>query len=176
MARTGPMVSSARSFHGFRGCRKEASASTLASVPYKSKKDTWLIMVMYATVCGALAGCVTLASSGLPGDLVSAALLFAVGVVLPLWLMRATFYVLDDQRLAIRCGPFRWSIPLAKIRSVKRTRSMLSGPALSLDRVEIRYGRFGMFGFVLISPERRDQFLADLENRRSRLAREAQST
>ena len=152
------------------------STGTLATITYNSKKDTWLMIVMYGAATAALAGCVTLASSGLPGDLVSAAFLFIVGVVLPLWLIRATFYVLDDQRLAIRCGPFRWSIPLAKIRSVKRTRSMLSGPALSLDRVQIRYGRFGMFGFVLISPERRDRFLADLENRRSRLAREAQST
>ena len=148
----------------------------MASVTYKSKKDTWLMMVMYGAVCAALAGSVTLALSGLPGDLVSAVFLFVVGVVLPIWLMRATFYLLDDQRLAIRCGPIRWSIQLARIRSVKRTRSMLSGPALSLDRVQIRYGRFGMFGFVLISPEPLDQFLADLESRRSRLAHEAQST
>lgn len=160
----------------FRGYRSGAGRSVLASVTYKSKKDTWLIMVIYVAVCGALAACATLAFSGFPGNLVSAAFLFGIGVVLPLWLIRATFYVLDDQRLAIRCGPFRWSIPLAKIRSVKRTRSMLSGPALSLDRVHIRYGRFGMFGFVLKSPERRDRFLADLENRRSRLTQGARST
>lgn len=134
------------------------------------------MMLLYAAVCGAIAGSVTLALSGLPGDLVSAAFLFVVGVVVPLWLIRATYYVLDGQRLAIRCGPFRWSIPLEKIQSVKRTRSMLSGPALSLDRVQIRYGRFGMFGSVLISPEQRDRFLADLETRRNRLAREVKST
>ena len=142
----------------------------MASVTYKSKKDTWLIMVIYAAVCGALAGCVTLAFSGLPRDLVSAAFLFVIGVVFPLWLMRATFYLLDDRRLTIRCGPFRWSIPLAKIKSVKRSRSLLSSPALSLDRVQIRYGRFGS---VLISPEHRDRFLAELENRRTRHARGA---
>lgn len=142
----------------------------MASVTYKSKKDTWLIMLIYVAVCGALAGCVTLAFSGLRGDLLSAAFLFVIGVVFPLWLMRATFYVLDDRRLAIRCGPFRWSIPLAKIKSVKRSRSMLSSPALSLDRVQIRYGRFGS---VLISPEHRGRFLAELENRRSRHARGA---
>lgn len=148
----------------------------MASVTYKSKKDTWLVMLMYGTVCAALAGCVMLVTSEAPTDLFVVAVVLVAGVILPLWILRSTFYVLDDQRLAVRCGPFRWSIPLARIRSVKRSRSMLSGPALSLDRVQIHYGRFRLFGVVLISPEHRDRFLADLENRRSRLTRGAQST
>ena len=141
------------------------------SVTYKSKKDTWLIMVICGVVLASLAGCVTLVLSGSPIDLLIAASMFIGGVILPIWLVRTTYYVLDDQRLAVRSGPFRWSIPIAEIKSVRRTRSMLSGPALSLDRVQIRYGRFGIFGLVLISPENRDRFLADLENRRSRIAR-----
>ena len=148
----------------------EASTFTLASVTYNSKKDTWLIMVIYGVVWASLAGCATLVLSGSPIDLFIAASMFIGGVILPIWLVRSTFYVLDDQQLAVRSGPFRWSIPISKIKSVRRTRSMLSGPALSLDRVQIRYGRFGIFGMVLISPENRDQFLADLENRRSRIA------
>ena len=65
-------------------------------------------------------------------DLFVVATLFALGVVLPIWILRTTFYVLDDEQLCVRSGPLGWSIPLTKIRSVKRTCSMLSGPALSL--------------------------------------------
>ena len=75
-------------------------------------------------------------------------------------------YSVDDQ-LFVRCGPFRWTVAVASIESVKRTRNAMSGPALSLDRVQIRYGRFRS---ILISPDQRDQFLVDLENRRKRAA------
>ena len=104
------------------------------SVTYKSKKDTWLIMVIYGVVWASLVGCATLVLSGSPSDLFVAAFMFIGGVILPIWLVRSTFYVLDDQQLAVRSGPFRWSIPVTKIKSARRTRSMLSGPALSLDR------------------------------------------
>lgn len=147
----------------------------MATVTYKSKKDGWLIMVIYGVVLASLAGSMTLVLSRTVMNLFTAAVMFVLGVILPMWLVRTTYYVLDDRQLAVKCGPFNWSIPLAKIRSVKRTRSMLSGPALSLDRVQIRYGRLGIFGLVLISPENREQFLSDLENRRNRLAQGARS-
>ena len=146
--------------------------SRLVSVTYKSKKDTWLIMVIYGGVWASLAECVTLAISGCPWIFVTT--LFALGVVLPVWILQTTFYVLDDEQLCVRSGPFGRSIPLTKIQSVKRTCSMLSSPALSLDRVQIRYDHLGIFSLVLISPENRDQFLADLENRRNCLGRRAQ--
>ncbi|SAY38711.1 PH domain-containing protein [Candidatus Synechococcus spongiarum] len=65
---------------------------------------------------------------------------------------------------------------LVKIKSVKRTRGLLSGPALSLDLMQIRYKHFGGFCLVLIFPENHDQFLADLENRRNCLSQRARST
>ena len=139
----------------------------MTSVTYKSKKDTWLMMVIYGSVLAALAASVTLVVSGSPADLLIAVSLFAAGVIFPIWLVRTTYYVLDDQQLIVRSGPFRWSILLARIDSVKRSRNILSSPALSLDRVQIRYDHFR---FVLISPEDRDRFLAELENRRSRVA------
>lgn len=156
--------------------RNGASTSTLASVTYKSKKDTWLVILIYGTVCACLAVYVLplLTSPRLTlAALLVAAPLIAMGVLFPIWILQTTYYLLSDEQLLVRCGPFRWSIPLEEIQTVRRSRSMLSGPAMSLDRVEIRYSRYGS---VLISPERREQFLVDLENRRRRLAREARST
>jgi hypothetical protein len=73
--------------------------------------------------------------------------LFALG--LPVWLLFSTHYTITPDLLTVRCGPFSWQIPRAAIHSVGPTRSALSGPALSLDRLEIRYGRGNA---VLVSP------------------------
>lgn len=72
--------------------------------------------------------------------------ILVVGVVtlislgLPVWLMLSTRYVVEDETLRVLSGPFRWTIPLRDIRSVEPSRSVLSSPALSLDRLKIRYG------------------------------------
>lgn len=65
-----------------------------------------------------------------------------------------------DGQLLIRCGPFyRQSISIASIRKVRPTRNPLSSPALSLDRLEIRYDKWST---VLISPRERSAFLQQL--------------
>jgi hypothetical protein len=83
-----------------------------------------------------------------------------LGVLLPAWLLLGTDYVLDQEHLKIRCGPFRWSIPVREIRHVEPTRNPLSSPALSLDRLRIEYGNGKS---LMISPRDTEQFLADLD-------------
>ncbi len=58
--------------------------------------------------------------------------------------------------MIIKYGPFKKVIPLNLIKSVKKTTNTLSGPALSLKRIEIVYGQYD---FVLISPKDRDEFM-----------------
>ncbi|RXQ99680.1 PH domain-containing protein [Pseudoxanthomonas composti] len=89
-------------------------------------------------------------------------------LVLPLWLLLDTRYQLTAERLLVRCGPFRWRIALSEIRAVTPTRSLMSGPALSLDRLRVDYGRWRS---VLISPRERQAFLDELA-----ALREAQGT
>jgi hypothetical protein len=82
-------------------------------------------------------------------------LIVYVGVVFP---MR---YGIGDGRLTIRFGLCRQRIPLAEIRAVYPTRNPLSSPALSLDRLHVRFGE-GFFKSVMISPAERDEFLHHL--------------
>ena len=74
---------------------------------------------------------------------------------LPVWLALSTSYVVGPQQLKVRSGPFSWSIPLADINSVTASRSGLSSPALSLNRLEIDYGRGRK---LLVSPVDIDGF------------------
>ncbi|WP_232223917.1 PH domain-containing protein [Anoxybacteroides tepidamans] len=93
------------------------------------------------------------------------AAVFIGTIALPLfvlWMWLTTYYVLDNDRLIIKYGPFRKIIPLNAIRSVRKTSNPLSSPALSLKRLEIVYG---LYHTVLISPKDRDAFIDLLRER-----------
>ncbi len=79
------------------------------------------------------------------------------------WIWFGTYYMITDSTLETRCGPFRQSIPLTSITKVEASRSIMSGAALSLDRISIIHGRFGEE--VLISPRLRQEFINELSAR-----------
>jgi hypothetical protein len=87
-------------------------------------------------------------------------LLALPALVLPPWMLLTTDYTVTDTQLLIRSAHVARAIPLAEIVSVIPTRSNRSSPALSLDRLEIRYGTDGS---ILVSPRDRDGFLAALD-------------
>jgi hypothetical protein len=84
---------------------------------------------------------------------------FAIMIIVILfvgWIWFGTGYEICENELKISCGPFRQKIPLREIREVKRTRSPLSSPACSLDRMEIKYGKSKR---VMISPADKENFI-----------------
>ena len=78
-----------------------------------------------------------------------------------MWLALSTSYRVDENELVIRAGPFSWRIERASISNIARSRSVLSAPALSLDRLEITYGNGQS---ILVSPQDKDGFIKALEN------------
>jgi hypothetical protein len=84
-------------------------------------------------------------------------LLIMVAVILFIgWIWFGTGYEISETELKIRCGPFRQRIPLQEIEEIKRTRSPLSSPACSLDRIEIKHGKSKR---VMISPADKENFI-----------------
>ncbi|MGH9489752.1 MAG: PH domain-containing protein [Terriglobales bacterium] len=83
-----------------------------------------------------------------------------------IWLLAATWYEIDDRELRVRSGPFRWRVPLGAIEGVDTAPSfearILSGPALSLDRLVIHYRNSGGAEDLAVSPADRTEFLAAL--------------
>ena len=132
--------------------------------PFPSKVDAWLAAVLLAS---ALLVLVAVAAAwprqATPAHAVLLVALLALGAGLPLWVLAATGYRVGQDALAIRSGPFRWRIPLQDIRAVEPSRSWLSSPALSLDRLRIRYGRAGQ---VMVSPKDRQAFVQALRRGR----------
>ncbi|OIK15141.1 hypothetical protein BIV60_10460 [Bacillus sp. MUM 116] len=83
-----------------------------------------------------------------------------------LWMWFGTYYEIGEEILRIVAGPIRSKVEISQIKSIKRTRNPLSSPALSMDRFEITYGKWG---FVLISPENEENFCKILVEKNPRI-------
>ncbi|MCL4409459.1 MAG: PH domain-containing protein [Gammaproteobacteria bacterium] len=129
---------------------------------YTSKIDTWLALVLVAIVCVFFIVFVSVLMSGKISAILLAIPALLVGAGFPLWLMKSTNYTLSDTMLLVRSGPFKWQVPVNQINSVTPTLNPLSSPALSLDRLQINYGRWGS---IMISPKDKEAFIQDLEKR-----------
>jgi hypothetical protein len=82
----------------------------------------------------------------------------------------STRYTLTDEYLLVKCGPFSWSIPLRDIYEIEPTRNPMSSPALSLDRLLVRYGGGAE---LMISPADKAGFMMALRKRTKAGARES---
>ena len=120
----------------------------------KSKVDTWLVLV----VIGIVVAC------SLPFILVDEAPLIGLvinGVVLLVLadMIVNTAYVIDGRTLTIRCGLLmKEQCDIMDITAVRPTRTPVSSPAMSLDRLELKLrGRS-----IIISPKDKERFVDDL--------------
>lgn len=87
--------------------------------------------------------------------------LLLVGIVLFIWLISwSTRYIIDGNQLIVKClFVVNDTIEITKIRKIEKTNSVLSSPALSLDRIAIRYNKFDE---VYLSPKERQLFIDEL--------------
>ncbi|MCW5965480.1 MAG: PH domain-containing protein [Bryobacterales bacterium] len=75
-------------------------------------------------------------------------------------------YELRGLSLVAHSGMIAFAIPLLAITRVRRTRTVISAPAWSLQRLEISYGKTQR---LIISPEREAEFLRELKLRAPQL-------
>jgi hypothetical protein len=94
-------------------------------------------------------------------------ILVSVGVALPLWMLINTSYKIEDRMLIIKNGPLTWRVKLDSIKSVMPTRDSASSPALSMDRIRIKYGQYRS---IMVSPEDKDNFLSEIKEGATRVA------
>ena len=124
---------------------------------FQSKMDSWLVVLIVATSVAVVVAMVPIIMQSQGMQLFIVIPIMMLAAVLPIWLLMTTRYVVDKEMLRIHCGPFRWKIRLDEIESIKATRNPLSSPALSLDRIMIRYRKRGR---VMVSPVDKEKFAA----------------
>jgi membrane protein YdbS with pleckstrin-like domain len=119
---------------------------------YPSKVDSWVGIVLVLVPVGILLEAVFLRSIVVAAVAASVLVLYGLAIF-------PTNYTMRPDALTVRSGVIRTSIPYQEIRQVRGSRSWLSAPALSLDRLQITYGSSRT---TLISPRNRAAFLRDL--------------
>ncbi len=72
-----------------------------------------------------------------------------------------TYYAINDSTLNVYTGFGAIAIDIATIKAVEETNTLLSAPALSLDRIEVFYNRYDS---VVISPPDKIAFIAHLKS------------
>ena len=124
---------------------------------FQTRIDAWILLLMVLAIAGQAFALVTVMAADAPGPARAIVILLVVpGISLALSILLRTHYTIDDGRLRIVSGPFAWTIAVADITGISESRSPLSSPALSLDRLMIRYGRNKR---VLVSPADKAGFL-----------------
>lgn len=145
-------------------------ADTRGMREFRSAVDWWIgaILIGIAVLIPVFLG---LALVGSPADpttrvslLAGAALLASIMTGL-VWPVR---YQFRRTELVVISGLLRQRIPYDQITSVEPTRAPWSSPALSLDRLRIRYRRT----WLLVSPADQHQFLRELTRRAPQLLRQ----
>lgn len=75
-------------------------------------------------------------------------------------LFLSTRYIIAGEILKIRSGfIYKKDLEIKKIISISKTSNIISSPAASFDRIELKYGKFGS---VIISPKDKTSFIEHL--------------
>lgn len=119
---------------------------------FKSKKDIWLAVSIWGVIILMFFMMITEQNI----------VVYIVGILnnaLLLWLWFGTSYKIDDENLIVKSGPFKSTIDIKSIKKLRATKTLLAGPALSIDRIEIQYKRYDS---VIVSPKEKNKFIESL--------------
>ena len=119
---------------------------------FQSKKDIWLAVSIWGVIILMFFMMITEQNI----------VVYIVGILnnaLLLWLWFGTSYKIDDENLIVKSGPFKSTIDIKSIKKLRATKTLLAGPALSIDRIEIQYKRYD---FVIVSPKEKNKFIESL--------------
>ncbi|MFZ4679742.1 MAG: PH domain-containing protein [Flavobacterium sp.] len=119
---------------------------------YKSKVDWWLGLVLVYPIFRSFASIIEGEWIGYIGIVLC--LLFIV------FISKSTRYIISENHLIVKCMFIvNDKIEISKIRKIEKTNSILSSPALSLDRIAIKFNKYDE---VYISPKESQAFIDEL--------------
>lgn len=116
---------------------------------FRSRVDLWLPLVVFGPIGLALWFIISDYRIEANGTLLVAGAVCVGALALMLWIFVGTSYTVTETDLIIRSGPVRATLPLASIRRVRQSHTVLAGPALSLRRLEIDHGKYDT---AIVSP------------------------
>ncbi len=125
---------------------------------YYSKKDFWLGALLWIPLIAAV-GIVLYSFEPITSMFVSLAIML-VCLAFVAWIWVDTKYTIKNGEMKINAGPINYApVPIPKIKSIRKTKTWLSSPACSMDRIKISYNKYDS---IVISPMRLKDFLESL--------------
>jgi Bacterial PH domain len=119
---------------------------------FTSKIDWWFGLVLLYPIFRSMVGI-------LEGDWLGYLGIVLIAVII-VFFSKTTQYIVNDTQLVIQCMFIvNEKIDIRKIRKIEKTSNMLSSPALSLDRIAIKYNTFDE---IYISPKEKQFFIDEL--------------
>lgn len=119
---------------------------------YRSKVDLWLLLLIDGVIIASVV------PIGLSGDVLESIVLAAlIGVPVSIYMFNIK-YVIHDSSLIVKDGIFQHTYDINRIESIKPTRTLLSSPAASLDRLEINFAH----DRLIVSPRQKEEFIRHL--------------
>ena len=71
-----------------------------------------------------------------------------------------TVYTIEENKINIKCGFFTYKpVTISDIKEITKSSNIISSPAASFDRIEIKYGKFEE---LIISPKNKFEFAEHL--------------
>mgnify|MGYP005826003859 CR=1 FL=1 len=137
---------------------------------FKSKIDLWLAILLLGAAAFPV---VAITRMHLPPDLGTRHVSVLLSLIMPAMIVAALFrteYAITEEAVIVRSGFFTTRIPLSSILQVVPTRSLLYGPALSMDRLAIQYDTKLVRTVCRVSPCDKLEFLQELRARGIRAA------
>ena len=92
-----------------------------------------------------------------------------IGFVL-MWIWFKTGYTIKGHSLIIQSGPIKKEILIDEIYLIRETKNPFTAAALSMDKIEIYYGKYD---FITISPEDKTAFIRQLRKRNANIETDA---
>lgn len=137
--------------------------STPQNNTYYSRIDLWLLIFLALSICGATTWLISLEGTYSPKGISFGIALLIFNIILPCWVLVRCSYTIatSNHTLIVRFGPITWNIPFKSILQVSRSNELSFGPALSLERLKIVYGKNRT---ILISPKQMEVFSHELRS------------
>ena len=127
---------------------------------YSSKVSYGLLTVVFIVFFSPLILNLIKIGINLNLTLISLFLIIIFGLITHMFLK--TEYTIEDKKLKIKCGFFTYKpIEINEIREITKSSNIISSPAASFDRIEIKYGKFEE---LIISPKNKFEFAQYLTN------------
>lgn len=125
---------------------------------FKSKVG-YEILTPVLTIC--IAAMLTPILSGAPIQaIVTVIAIVGSTLVFIIHMFYNTSYRITDKQLLIKCGFFsNAAVDVSQIKSITKSRTILASPAASLDRIELKYGKWDS---LIISPNDKIGFVNEL--------------